>query len=716
VRPTIRLFALSFAAMSLGALAGCPTDDARYCAQDSDCPQKVQSGVYTDSDDGDGFVLAKDKIYCHPGKHYCYAGCKIDADCQCVDADCSSDANKRMNKGELPGMRCNQQTHHCENPFDGGTGDLPMNLPLGASCQVKAQCQSGQCADQRCCAEACEGTCRSCALAGSEGTCLQVPAGQDPRGDCKGDDPACAGSCDQSGQCSYPAAGGSCGSPVCQDGALKTCNSQGSCLPGAKGCNGFACTPSGDACKTSCTDKTADCMAGFECTGGTCQANLPLGAQCYGSPGACASGFCTDGVCCNAASCEECFACNLNGSGTCAKRPAGPAPSGQCTGDAACGGGQCSEAGGCAYKPAGTACTQSCKLPDGATVTSCSVNHTCSVPKTTSCGAYTCNAGGTACLTSCADHAGCVAGSVCDRSAAGTAGAGVCIDPAKVLTLSGSDLQGAINNLGAKTHIKIPAGTYTQNLTITGKSVALVGLPGAIIKPVPAGAAITVTNSAQVTVQGLTVTGATGAGGHGIYCYGGASISSTLTVVESVIESNSGIGITATNCNVNLHRSTVRNNAGGGVKLDSGTFKLTDNLIGPDNGSTTSTLGGVQLSGGTVTFVNNTVVDNKAPPATSAGVICSSGYTLRNSILAGNSGPSQFLGCAFDHCAIFTPTPSPLPAGAIGDDCSLDASYKPAATSKCINAGSNTGVSALDHDSTARIKGGTVDLGAFEVK
>jgi hypothetical protein len=535
-------------------------------------------------------------------------------------------------------------------------------------------------------------------------------------GDCNGDDPACAGSCNGSGQCSFAAAGAVCGSPACQNGSLKTCDGLGHCQAGGKGCNGFTCTPANDACKTSCTDKTQDCMPGFECAGGACQANLPLGAPCYGNDKACASGYCTDQVCCDKPSCGECRVCGS--SGTCTSRPAGPAPAGQCAGDPACGGGQCDGNGNCAYKPAGTLCTQSCALPGGETTTSCTDTHTCGAPKTTSCGFYACDAAGKACLASCTSHASCIAGSVCDRSLAHQSGSGACIDPAKVLTLSaGQKIQDAIASLGSKTHIRTALnGLYLESINITSSAnVTLIGDGANVTLKPPTGSGVFIlADKATLTLQGVTVTGATG-GGHGIYCNAPSS-ASTLTVVESTIEQNAGIGLTATNCNVNLHRNTVRNNSGGGVKLDSGTFKITDSVIANNGTKDVTPMGGLSLAAPTsVTFVNNTVVNNQAASTKAGGVICSGGESLRNSILSGNSGASQFLGCAFDHSSISDPAPATLPSGAMGESCSL-VSFKPAATSKCINSGTNTGTSALDRDSTARIKGGTVDLGAYEVQ
>ena len=74
---------------------------------------------------------------------------------------------------------------HCE--FVGPIGYcLPDRVP-GGVCSRPQDCQDGLfCADGVCCTSACVGTCRSCNLAGSAGTCENIPAGQDPQNECAG--------------------------------------------------------------------------------------------------------------------------------------------------------------------------------------------------------------------------------------------------------------------------------------------------------------------------------------------------------------------------------------------------------------------------------------------------------------------------------------------------------------------------------------------------
>lgn len=100
-----------------------------------------------------------------------------------------------------------------------------FGLPAGEACTLTSECASGlTCVDGVCCTSTCSGTCQSCAVSGSAGTCVPVPTGQDPDGECgtiscagyffgwsgndclrRADVPALAATCNGSGQCVDPA-------------------------------------------------------------------------------------------------------------------------------------------------------------------------------------------------------------------------------------------------------------------------------------------------------------------------------------------------------------------------------------------------------------------------------------------------------------------------------------------------------------------------------
>ncbi|MBM4394027.1 MAG: hypothetical protein FJ090_23110, partial [Deltaproteobacteria bacterium] len=87
------------------------------------------------------------------------------------------------------------------------TAELLELDDVGAACTSLATCKSGFCVDGVCCESACDSTCLACSRAatgGSDGTCADVQANLDPRGDCADDGaPACGlnGLCDGAGAC-----------------------------------------------------------------------------------------------------------------------------------------------------------------------------------------------------------------------------------------------------------------------------------------------------------------------------------------------------------------------------------------------------------------------------------------------------------------------------------------------------------------------------------
>src|SRR5262245_44934861 len=148
--------------------------------------------------------------------------------------------------------------------------------PPGAACAAAADCASGFCVEGVCCATACGGACRSCAVAGSEGQCIDVPAGTDPLNQCADQGAASCGTdgaCDGSGACRKYASGTVCGAASCSAGTsmpARTCNGGGTCLMVVPApCGAYACASSGDVCRTTCAT-TSDCASGNVCAMGAC--------------------------------------------------------------------------------------------------------------------------------------------------------------------------------------------------------------------------------------------------------------------------------------------------------------------------------------------------------------------------------------------------------------------------------------------------------------
>ena len=157
---------------------------------------------------------------------------------------------------------------HC----DGGV--CRINRALGSECAAGTQCASGFCAGGVCCASACTETCYACAVPGSVGSCVPVPAGQDPASQCPPSSPSTcgrAGGCNGAGACQLHPAGTQCGAPSCADSSAvsaATCDGLGRCAPGdTRSCGAYRCE--GNACRSRCTSSN-DCREGFACSGGSC--------------------------------------------------------------------------------------------------------------------------------------------------------------------------------------------------------------------------------------------------------------------------------------------------------------------------------------------------------------------------------------------------------------------------------------------------------------
>jgi len=297
----------------------------------------------------------------------------------------------------------------------------------GTACTTGVECASGQCQQGVCCSSSCTGTCRSCALAGSLGTCTPALAGTDPLNQCTDSGaPSCGtdGTCDGAGTCRLYAAGTMCATETCTGVThtpARSCNGTGSCLAATPNtCDPYVCG-TGGTCRMTCGGD-GDCNAPNTCLTGSC-GKKPIGATC-GAAGECNSGFCEQGVCCGTACTGTCRSCALAATpGTCSAVPAGQDPLNQCTDNGAAGCGQdgtCNGSGACRLYATGTTCVASSCT--GSTLTparTCNGAGTCQTVTNTSCGAYTCGTGGT-CRTTCATNADCVSPNVCLGTSCGT--------------------------------------------------------------------------------------------------------------------------------------------------------------------------------------------------------------------------------------------------------------------------------------------------------
>jgi hypothetical protein len=626
----------------------------------------VQNEDYC-ADDSDCLALGQ---VCHDEGHFCHEACVKDDDC--------TDPTRPGYLATRP--FCNPTSGDC---VTGGTdGGLPdKQVPTkkkGEACGGDGECLSSHCVGSVCCDKACDDA-SSCT-------------------DGKVTEPSCV---------------------------------TGTCQVATNPCYGYTCNAAKDACRIDCKDKT-DCTGTFECVGTECVNDLADGANCGTNDKACKSGLCVDTVCCATTCPGLCVSCNVSGkAGTCAAVTAGNDPDGDCKGTSAACNGSCDGAKSCNFPDASQSCgSLSCSA--GSLISPlCDGKGGC-VDQKKSCSPYFCDAGGKACTTSCADHTGCVGSSACDRSQAHAdpKGLGSCVDTNKIVTVGASEeITIALGKVtAAKPYVVIPPKpspqTYSSMLTISGKTVHLIGKgtsTNQVILDPSGGPAIAVLDASTVSIQGMTISGATSVTGNGVQC-SVISTKSTLSIFESQIRNNTEIGVTSLGCDVTIRRSVVSDNDGGGARLANGAVTLANTLI-TDNGKlNASDLGGLELAPkGAPALHNLTVANNLAksnsPLTIAAGVICKSAATINSSILWGNVGGGQQLGCTFKH--------SDVQGGVTG---STNLKVKPdffnessgnfslKTTSPLIDKGAGSASSSIDLANSLRLKGSAVDMGAYEIK
>jgi hypothetical protein len=321
----------------------------------------------------------------------------------------------------------------CASPAVCINGSCGLKGP-GKPCADGTECLSHFCAQGFCCNSACNGTCQSCGLPGTLGTCTSVPNGAaDPQGTCQNKGQASCdtdGLCDGRGACRFYAAGTECVPPSCPANLstltqARTCDGVGNCQAASTiACAPFKCNGS-TACNAACTTD-ADCLAPNICDPKTnlCGDKKRLGQPCNATADCLTGNFCVDGVCCGSSACGLCQACDVQGkAGACSDVGAGVTePHGGCAASPPCGNtGACDGAGACEQAGANVSCgSPSCSVSTYTSISHCTGDGACATPVMGSCSPYVC--GGNACKTTCTVDGDCLAPYTCQ----GTAGAKSC--------------------------------------------------------------------------------------------------------------------------------------------------------------------------------------------------------------------------------------------------------------------------------------------------
>ncbi|WP_394848472.1 right-handed parallel beta-helix repeat-containing protein [Pendulispora brunnea] len=213
--------------------------------------------------------------------------------------------------------------------------------------------------------------------------------------------------------------------------------------------------------------------------------------------------------------------------------------------------------------------------------------------------------------------------------------------------------------------------------------------------------------------------------------YAAVYASNTTTITESVISDNGTTAIVFPPAArvLTIERSTVSGNNStqgvGGLQLQGGTAVITNSTfsgnIGRQGGDFWTYSDGV-----TFNLLNVTAIGGSAPSVLADHAAT---FSLRNTILAGTGDrcriarmniTTQGHNLSSDATCQLTdasdkPNTAPM-AGDLADNGGPTKTHALLAGSPAINAGSNDSLPATDQRGKARVAGGTVDIGAYEVE
>jgi CSLREA domain-containing protein len=297
------------------------------------------------------------------------------------------------------------------------------------------------------------------------------------------------------------------------------------------------------------------------------------------------------------------------------------------------------------------------------------------------------------------------------------------------------------SNAGVQDSIVVPAGIYNLSLgqlTLTGDILSGAGARSTIVDGGLASRVLSTQNNgaANPQVSGVTIRrgSATGAfpanSGGGIFVAGG-----TLALVNSHVRDNtatgSGGGIyLGSGANLAMVGSTVVGNSASGGS-GGGIQSASEGFIGAVNSTISGNVagdgfGGISTGNGFgVAFLNVTLANNSG--ASGSGIATPDNVSLRNTIIAGNSGAQCAIsGAVTSNNTLSTDTSCGL-AG-VGDMQGVNPGLGPLAnnggptdtraigpTSPATNRG-GAGCQTTDQRGVARPQGGACDIGAYEYR
>jgi hypothetical protein len=234
------------------------------------------------------------------------------------------------------------------------------------------------------------------------------------------------------------------------------------------------------------------------------------------------------------------------------------------------------------------------------------------------------------------------------------------VDNSGVATTAYVTIQGAVNALSnpGPCTINVKAGTYNESVTLTSprnnSSATLESQRIVIQRDSSAAVGSVIVNATGangfnfsgapganfMTIKGLDITGATGAG---IILGGGSAATSNITIDSNLIHDDGtsggvtgGIDVNANNTNTTIVNNLIRNNGRDNISLANGVNNayIVNNTI---FGAGFSGINWVSALGNTAFLVNNLIVGNGNFGVTHTNAGAPLGITLINNVIYGNT-------------------------------------------------------------------------------
>ncbi len=156
--------------------------------------------------------------------------------------------------------------------------------------------------------------------------------------------------------------------------------------------------------------------------------------------------------------------------------------------------------------------------------------------------------------------------------------------------------QGGLSKVSAaRKTLRLGGGTYAEVVDVDGgRQATLIG-PATINPPIDNVPCLSIRGASEITLIGITLTGATtGTNADGVQCSGASS----LRLLRSSVTQNDDTGIEANGCTLAVNQSTISENDEGGIDISATGFEIRNSpIIGNGRGGAGgSAIGGVLVA------------------------------------------------------------------------------------------------------------------------